>query len=186
MYYLTGGSRSTGATHAVDRLIIGNQKWCDGSESGHHFSWINMAKTTYSELVTAKQIRRMIDGTGCANCGREKTMIHCGYDCCGAKSCLKSLAMIAASHVYANKLGGPPRVINCTPCKPKQLSILDKDISVLKLSARSQKAITQLGLQVIGDLIKQSDDSLLACKGFGPKCLKEIKDKLAYYKLSLK
>ena len=143
-------------------------------------------KPQYNGLVTLKQIRRMIEGTGCANCGREKTMVHHGYDCCGATACMRSLAIVAASHVYSKKLGGPQRVINCTPCiKPKLSDTLDKDISTLQLSVRSQKAVEQLQLKTIGDLTKQRDNDLLACKGFGPKCLQEIKSKLARHQLSL-
>ena len=151
---------------------------------GHNFMARNPIKPQYNGLITPIQIHRMIIGTGCANCGRIKTMVHQGYDCCGAAACMKSLAFIASSHIYSRKLGGPPRTINKPSCLDA-IHILDRDVSILKLSARSQKAIKQLQLKTIGDLTKQRDNDLLACRGFGPKCLKEIKDKLAYRELSL-
>lgn len=68
----------------------------------------------------------------------------------------------------------------------EETSILDKPVSELELSVRCRKAMVQLNVYTLGDLVKKSEADLLACKNFGVTSLNEVKQKLNEMGLRLK
>lgn len=66
-----------------------------------------------------------------------------------------------------------------TGTTPAVIDVKSKPISELELSVRSRKCMQVLGIQTVGDLCEQSEDTLLGCKNFGQTSLTEIKQKLA-------
>jgi DNA-directed RNA polymerase subunit alpha len=58
-------------------------------------------------------------------------------------------------------------------------------VADMELSARSRKALERLGIEVLGDLTKLSEEKLLGQKNFGETSLNEIKQILRRYSLNL-
>jgi DNA-directed RNA polymerase subunit alpha len=58
-------------------------------------------------------------------------------------------------------------------------------VAELELSARSRKALERLGIEVLGDLAKMTEEKLLAQKNFGETSLNEIKQILRRYGMNL-
>jgi DNA-directed RNA polymerase subunit alpha len=57
--------------------------------------------------------------------------------------------------------------------------LLRTPLNDFELSVRSRHCLARLGVKSLGDLIKHSDEDLLAHKNFGETSLQEIKDLLA-------
>ncbi len=64
--------------------------------------------------------------------------------------------------------------------------ILNQSISQLELPARAKRAMENLNLQNVGQLITMTEQELLACKNFGQTSLDELKHALAAMGLKLK
>jgi DNA-directed RNA polymerase subunit alpha len=65
-------------------------------------------------------------------------------------------------------------------------SKLATPLTQLELGVRSQRAMEELGLYSVGDLIQKSEGDLLACRNFGQVSLVEVKEKLGAMGLRLK
>lgn len=63
--------------------------------------------------------------------------------------------------------------------------LLSKSISELELSVRSKKALENLGVLTVGQLVAKTEDELLKCKNFGVTSLNEIKEALTAVDLEL-
>ena len=64
--------------------------------------------------------------------------------------------------------------------------VLAKSVDEIELSVRSRKALQQLDIRTIGELISKTDAELLGCKNFGVTSLNEIKQRLGMYGLLLR
>jgi DNA-directed RNA polymerase subunit alpha len=73
----------------------------------------------------------------------------------------------------------PPKAIP----PPKEYAI---DISVLKLSTRTRKALWRKNIQTIGELCQLTAEDLMSIRNFGKVSLNEVKQKLSAFGLSLK
>ena len=63
----------------------------------------------------------------------------------------------------------------------REQSVLNQQIEALELSDRVHKALANVGMVRIGDLVeklKEGDKELLALEGVGPKAVEEIKEQL--------
>lgn len=63
---------------------------------------------------------------------------------------------------------------------------LAKPVSELQLSVRARKALQLLSIQTLGDLASHTEAELMGIKNFGATSLKEVRDKLAEYGLTLR
>ncbi len=73
-----------------------------------------------------------------------------------------------------------------TGMTPPSAEALQKPIADLDLSVRSRRTVDSLGILVFGDLTAKSEKDLLSTPNFGQTSLKEIKEKLARYGLTLR
>jgi len=62
---------------------------------------------------------------------------------------------------------------------------LEQGVEMIELSSRASNCLKVAGIRTIGELVRKSEDDLLAVKNFGQKSLDEIKDKLKEMGLSL-
>jgi DNA-directed RNA polymerase subunit alpha len=58
-------------------------------------------------------------------------------------------------------------------------------VDEFEFSARTSNCLSQARINVIGQLVQCSEEDLTGIKSFGRACLKEVKDTLAAYDLSL-
>ena len=65
-------------------------------------------------------------------------------------------------------------------------SLLNKSITELNLSVRARKCMNRLGINTLGELVQRTADELLASKDFGPASLRQVREKLAQFGLTLK
>lgn len=65
-------------------------------------------------------------------------------------------------------------------------AILDMSVDDLELSARSSNCLKNAGIKTVRQLIQLTEDELMKVKNFGAKSAKEVKDKIAEFKLGLK
>ena len=54
--------------------------------------------------MTAAQLRRLVGGTGCAQCGRVARRTYKQWNWCGRERCLEQLRVIHQSHALAKSL----------------------------------------------------------------------------------
>lgn len=98
-------------------------------------------------------------------------------------------AKILARHVdlFVN-LGKKSEVLGIqVPGKEEvEESVLEMAVDDLELSARSSNCLKKAGIKTVADIIKFSERDLLAIKNFGVKSAREVAEKIAEYKLSLK
>lgn len=102
---------------------------------------------------------------------------------------VKESAKILARHVdMFIRLGERAEGLKiAVPGKEKvEESVLEMSIEDLELSARSSNCLKRAGVKAVRELIKRTEDDLMTVKNFGAKSLREVKDKLAEYKLGLK
>lgn len=64
-------------------------------------------------------------------------------------------------------------------------SKLDQGVEMIELSSRASNCLKVAGIRTIGELVRKSEDDLLAVKNFGQKSLDEIKEKLKEMGLDL-
>ncbi|MGM0379641.1 MAG: DNA-directed RNA polymerase subunit alpha [Bacillota bacterium] len=64
--------------------------------------------------------------------------------------------------------------------------VFDMTIEELDLSVRSYNCLKRAGLNTVSDLISKTEEELMSIRNLGKKSLKEIKQKLIKYELSLK
>jgi len=62
---------------------------------------------------------------------------------------------------------------------------LDQGVEMIELSSRASNCLKVAGIRTIGELVRKSEDDLLAVKNFGQKSLDEIKEKLQEMGLDL-
>ena len=62
---------------------------------------------------------------------------------------------------------------------------LDQSVEMIELSSRASNCLKVAGIRTIGELVRKSEDDLLAVKNFGQKSLDEIKEKLKEMGLDL-
>jgi DNA-directed RNA polymerase subunit alpha len=67
-----------------------------------------------------------------------------------------------------------------------QEAVLGKPVSDLNLSVRARKALSLLGIQTLGDLASHTEAELMGVKNFGATSLKEIRERLTEFGLSLR
>ena len=65
-------------------------------------------------------------------------------------------------------------------------AVLDMNLDDLELSARSLNCLKKANVSTIGELMGYSAAEMMKFKNFGLKSLKEVREKLSEYKLSLK
>lgn len=63
---------------------------------------------------------------------------------------------------------------------------LAKPVSELQLSVRARKALQLLSIQTLGDLASHTEAELMGIKNFGATSLKEVREKLTEYGLTLR
>ena len=76
-----------------------------------------------------------------------------------------------------------------TPAEHKEEvepSVLEMNLEDLELSARSLNCLKKANIKTVGEMLQYDYIDLMKFKNFGAKSLKEVKEKLAEYKLSLK
>lgn len=57
------------------------------------------------EVLSDRQIRNLVGGIGCANCGSEKSRMVGDYECCKSKTCYNTLNRIwIDNRVYREKV----------------------------------------------------------------------------------
>ncbi|MGQ0570932.1 MAG: DNA-directed RNA polymerase subunit alpha [Armatimonadota bacterium] len=78
---------------------------------------------------------------------------------------------------------GAPFGITEDPDRAKAMAMPIED---LDLSVRPYNCLKRAGIQTVGDLIKKTEDEVVAVKNFGRKSLDEVKEKLAAHGLSLR
>ena len=66
-----------------------------------------------------------------------------------------------------------------TPPEDKEAKILDMTIDELDLSVRSFNCLKRAGINVVGDLVKKSEEDMIKVRNLGRKSLDEVKNKLA-------
>lgn len=59
-------------------------------------------------------------------------------------------------------------------------------ISRLELSTRTDKCLRSAGLHTIGDIMTKSEKELMAIRNFGQRCLREVKEILDAFDLTLR
>ncbi|OFX33639.1 MAG: DNA-directed RNA polymerase subunit alpha [Armatimonadetes bacterium RBG_16_67_12] len=69
---------------------------------------------------------------------------------------------------------------------PDKVKIMNMPIEDLDLSVRPYNCLKRAGIHTVGDLIKKTEDEVIAVKNFGRKSLDEVKEKLAAHNLSLR
>jgi hypothetical protein len=57
------------------------------------------------DVLTKRQIRNMVRGIGCANCGSPSTRKYQHYDVCDKKKCMQVLMSIWKSNHFARLAG---------------------------------------------------------------------------------
>lgn len=63
--------------------------------------------------------------------------------------------------------------------------LLNKLVSEMSFSVRASNCLKNAKISSVGELVRKSEEELLACKNFGKKSLEEIKEKLKELNLSL-
>jgi len=66
------------------------------------------------------------------------------------------------------------------------VELMNKSMNDIKLSVRVRRALTNLGIETLADLIGKTEAELLGCKNFGVTSLNEVKERLTSYGLSLR
>jgi DNA-directed RNA polymerase subunit alpha len=69
---------------------------------------------------------------------------------------------------------------------PDRAKAMTMPIEDLDLSVRPYNCLKRAGIHTVGDLIKKTEDEVVAVKNFGRKSLDEVKEKLAAHGLSLR
>ncbi len=69
---------------------------------------------------------------------------------------------------------------------PDRARAMTLPIEDLDLSVRPYNCLKRAGIHTVGDLIKKTEDEVVAVKNFGRKSLDEVKEKLAAHGLSLR
>jgi DNA-directed RNA polymerase subunit alpha len=69
---------------------------------------------------------------------------------------------------------------------PDKVKAMSMPIEDLDLSVRPYNCLKRAGIHTVGDLIKKTEDEVVAVKNFGRKSLDEVKEKLAAHGLSLR
>jgi DNA-directed RNA polymerase subunit alpha len=69
---------------------------------------------------------------------------------------------------------------------PDRARAMAMPIEELDLSVRPYNCLKRAGIHTVGDLIKKTEDEVVAVKNFGRKSLDEVKEKLAAHGLSLR
>ncbi|MDR7482683.1 MAG: DNA-directed RNA polymerase subunit alpha [Armatimonadota bacterium] len=69
---------------------------------------------------------------------------------------------------------------------PDRVRLLAMPIEELDLSVRPYNCLKRAGIHTVGDLVKKTEDEIVAVKNFGRKSLDEVKEKLAAHGLTLR
>jgi DNA-directed RNA polymerase subunit alpha len=69
---------------------------------------------------------------------------------------------------------------------PDRARLLAMPIEELDLSVRPYNCLKRAGIHTVGDLVKKTEDEIVAVKNFGRKSLDEVKEKLAAHGLTLR
>jgi DNA-directed RNA polymerase subunit alpha len=72
------------------------------------------------------------------------------------------------------------------PMDPDTAKLMSMPIEDLELSVRPYNCLKRAGIHTVGDLVKKTEDEVVAVKNFGRKSLDEVKEKLAAHGLSLR
>ncbi|MDQ7857578.1 MAG: DNA-directed RNA polymerase subunit alpha [Armatimonadota bacterium] len=72
------------------------------------------------------------------------------------------------------------------PEDPDTVKLMSMPIEDLDLSVRPYNCLKRAGIHTVGDLVKKTEDEVVAVKNFGRKSLDEVKEKLAAHGLSLR
>jgi len=65
-------------------------------------------------------------------------------------------------------------------------AVLNRPIAQFELATRARRAMEALSVQTVGDLVKHTEQELMACRNFGQTSLDEVKAKLTELGLKLK
>ncbi len=68
----------------------------------------------------------------------------------------------------------------------EEQSVMARPVNDLNLSVRARKCMNRLNIQTIGELVRRTADEMLECKNFGVTSLKEIREKLVAFNISLR
>jgi DNA-directed RNA polymerase subunit alpha len=69
---------------------------------------------------------------------------------------------------------------------PDKVKLMAMPIEELDLSVRPYNCLKRAGIHTVGDLVKKSEDEIVAVKNFGRKSLDEVKEKLGAHGLTLR
>jgi len=87
---------------------------------------------------------------------------------------------------FEDKLLAQPEPTEDNVVEEVNQGLLNKPIGDLQWSVRARKAIQNLNMRTVGDLVQTTEAELLGCKNFGVTSLNEIKKALANLGLSLR
>ncbi|MDQ1284432.1 MAG: DNA-directed polymerase subunit alpha [Patescibacteria group bacterium] len=65
-------------------------------------------------------------------------------------------------------------------------SLAEINIDELELSFRTHRCLSEIGVSTLGDLFQKTEEEFVAIRGFGRRCLYEMREALSEYGLSLK
>jgi DNA-directed RNA polymerase subunit alpha len=72
------------------------------------------------------------------------------------------------------------------PLSADEQALLAKPVADLNLSVRARKCMIRMGINVIAELVRRTQDDLLECKNFGVTSLNEVREKLGALGLKLR
>lgn len=68
----------------------------------------------------------------------------------------------------------------------EEQAVMLRPVTDMNLSVRARKCMNRLGIATIGELVRLSAEELLGCKNFGVTSLKEIREKLVPFDITLR
>lgn len=107
----------------------------------------------------------------------------------GETSLIEIKEMLLAKGVSIGQFAHEKRVdeeVDTSSLSPDEQALLERPISDLNLSVRARKCMNRLGLSVLGELVRKTQDDLLECKNFGVTSLNEVREKLTQIGLKLR
>ncbi len=72
-----------------------------------------------------------------------------------------------------------------SPEEEKLKAVLSTPVDELELSVRSSNCLKNADINILGDLVRRTEDEMLQTRNFGKKSLEEIREKLAEFGLKL-
>jgi DNA-directed RNA polymerase subunit alpha len=107
----------------------------------------------------------------------------------GETSLVEIKEMLASKGLRLGQLATerpPAEVFEPEPLSADEQALLNKPVGDLNLSVRARKCMVRLGINVLAELCRRTQDDLLECKNFGVTSLNEVREKLGVLGLKLR